>query len=145
VVPQHPSISLVAIVQIINFPLCNITFSNTPSQLNAYDAVPRSVLGFALLVLVVIQALKQAFEMYKATKQWQLNQCIQHLVREGILYFVMCVLLFAFLSFSFIHRIISFILLSGSTHTKTNHSTFSSELLGIHFTTSLLGTTMGLQ
>jgi len=41
-----------------------------------------------LVILAVSQALKQSFEMYKATKQWQPNRYMQKMMGDGILYFV---------------------------------------------------------
>lgn len=86
-----PSTSLVTVIQITNFSLCNVTFINTPLLTNMYISIPRFILGVTLLVLAVIQALKQLVEMHKATKQWQLNQCIQQLVTDGVLFFLVYV------------------------------------------------------
>ena len=86
-----PSTSLVTVIQITNFSLCNATFINTPLLTNMYISIPRFILGVTLLVLAVIQALKQLVEMHKATKQWQLNQCIQQLVTDGVLFFLVYV------------------------------------------------------
>jgi hypothetical protein len=97
-----PFLSLVSVVQVVNFSLCSVTFINASLLLNLYIAIPRFVLGATLLVLAVIQALKQLVEMYKATKQWQLNQCIQQLVRDGILYFLMYVLPLPSFAFPFL-------------------------------------------
>ena len=44
-----------------------------------------------LLILAVIQTLRQLVGMYKATKQWQLNQYMQQLMGDGILYFLVYV------------------------------------------------------
>ena len=54
---------------------------------------PNFILGVALLILAVMQTLKQSFYMYKATKHWQPNQYMKLLVRDGIVYFLVCVLL----------------------------------------------------
>ncbi|KAN0081362.1 hypothetical protein V8E55_008986 [Tylopilus felleus] len=72
-----------------HFSICSVTFNNTPMLLFMYMEIPRFVLGVAILVLTVIRAWRQLVEMYKATKQWRLNQCIQQLVRDGIIYFLM--------------------------------------------------------
>ncbi|KAF8120490.1 hypothetical protein EV363DRAFT_91134 [Boletus edulis] len=56
------------------------------------NATPRVVLAAALVIFAVSQTLKQSFEMYKATKQWQPNRYMQKLVGDGILYFFVYVL-----------------------------------------------------
>lgn len=88
-------ISLVTVLRLAaHFSICSVTFNNTPMLLFMYMEIPRFVLGVAILVLTVIRAWRQLVEMYKATKQWRLNQCIQQLVRDGIIYFLMYVFLF---------------------------------------------------
>ena len=56
------------------------------------------ILSVALLCFAVIQVLKQSFEMYKATKQWQPNKYLQQLVTDGFIYFLVYVFLFYTLS-----------------------------------------------
>ena len=55
---------------------------------------PNFILGVALLILAIMQTLKQSFYMYKATKHWQPNQYMKLLVRDGIVYFLVCESLF---------------------------------------------------
>lgn len=50
--------------------------------------------GAVTCILVVIQFVRQSLQMYRATKQWQLNQYMNLLFREGILYFLMYVVSF---------------------------------------------------
>ncbi|KAF8545892.1 hypothetical protein OG21DRAFT_1317302 [Imleria badia] len=80
--------------QINNFnsTICSISLGNgTLSQsIHLYDGILRLVLSVALLILAVIQTMKQSVDMYNATKQWQLNQYMQQLMRDGILYFLVC-------------------------------------------------------
>ncbi|KAF8126715.1 hypothetical protein EV363DRAFT_1173759 [Boletus edulis] len=77
----------VMLAQFLDFSFCGFSFINTPMTLRVYRAVPRLVLSGALVILAVFQTLKQSFEMYKATKQWQPNRYMQKLVADGILYF----------------------------------------------------------
>ncbi|KAF8452901.1 hypothetical protein L210DRAFT_3639344 [Boletus edulis BED1] len=79
----------VTLAQVSDFSFCNI---NIPPTLPVYRAAPRLVLSVALVSFAVSQALKQSFEMYKATKQWQPNRYMQKLVADGILYFIVNVL-----------------------------------------------------
>ena len=60
--------------------------------------IPQFILSVALLCFAVIQVLKQSFEMYKATKQWQPNKYLERLVTDGIIYFLVYVFLFYTLS-----------------------------------------------
>ena len=55
---------------------------------------PNFILGVALLILAVMQTIKQSFHMYKATNHWQPNQYMKLLVRDGIVYFLVCESLF---------------------------------------------------
>ncbi|KAF8452892.1 hypothetical protein L210DRAFT_3519916 [Boletus edulis BED1] len=80
------------LAQFLDFSFCGFSFINTPMTLRVYRAVPRLVLSGALVILAVFQTLKQSFEMYKATKQWQPNRYMQKLVADGILYFFVNVL-----------------------------------------------------
>ncbi|KAF8452865.1 hypothetical protein L210DRAFT_3639310 [Boletus edulis BED1] len=82
----------VTLVQFLDFSFCKDLFIDTPATLPVYRATPRLVLSAALVILAVFQTLKQSFEMYKATKQWQPNQYMQKLVGDGILYFIVYVL-----------------------------------------------------
>ncbi|KAF8135444.1 hypothetical protein EV363DRAFT_1395946 [Boletus edulis] len=71
------------------FHFCDISYViGTPLvALQAYRAALRLVLSAALIISAVSQTLKQSFEMYKATKQWQPNRYMQKLLGDGILYF----------------------------------------------------------
>ncbi|KAF8440000.1 hypothetical protein L210DRAFT_3541406 [Boletus edulis BED1] len=79
----------VTIGQVSDFSFCNISGMNTPATLQVYQTAPRLVISAALVILAVSQTLKQSFEMYKVTKQWQPNRYMQKLVGDGILYFIM--------------------------------------------------------
>jgi hypothetical protein len=58
--------------------------------------------------------------MYKATKKWQPNHYMQLFMKDGILYFLVYVSPFPFLSLLFITITFS-LLLSTTCHKKTNH------------------------
>ncbi|KAF8444574.1 hypothetical protein L210DRAFT_3642836 [Boletus edulis BED1] len=79
----------VTIFQVLDFSFCDISYViGTPLvALQAYRAALRLVLSAALIISAVSQTLKQSFEMYKATKQWQPNRYMQKLLGDGILYF----------------------------------------------------------
>ena len=97
--PLHP-FPPVTIVQVLSSRYCNYWFKSQP--LLTYRAIPRFVLGVALLVFAVIPTLQQLFETFKITGRFQTNRPTNLLVREGIVYFVVCVsiiLLFAVLPF----------------------------------------------
>ena len=130
----------VTVIKVDTFSLCSYTAnSNTPLLLYAYTAIARSVLGVVLLVLVIIRALKQSFEIYKATKRWHVNQCIQQLVRDGILYFLM------YVSFSFPFYFVPrrHVLSLSRTRVEANH--MDAFHLETHFTTSYWGSGINLQ
>ncbi|KAI9456200.1 hypothetical protein HD554DRAFT_2036980 [Boletus coccyginus] len=77
----------VTVVQLFNHKSCKYLSSDrVPPQ--AYRAIPRYVLGAALMILSVIPALKQSVEMYKLAKRWQTNRLMKLLAREGAVYFV---------------------------------------------------------
>ncbi|KAF8130842.1 hypothetical protein EV363DRAFT_1334707 [Boletus edulis] len=74
----------VTLAQVLDLSFCN--------RYSLCNATPRVVLAAALVIFAVSQTLKQSFEMYKATKQWQPNRYMQKLVGDGILYFFVYVL-----------------------------------------------------
>ena len=47
--------------------------------------------GAALCTLAIFQSVRQSLQMYHVTKQWQLNRYMTLLVKQGILYFFVCV------------------------------------------------------
>ncbi|KAF8452879.1 hypothetical protein L210DRAFT_2061513 [Boletus edulis BED1] len=78
----------VTLARVFNLSFCSASFVNFAPILDALIVVPRFVLAATLLILAVLQTLKQSVTMYKATKQWQPNRYLQRLVRDGILYFI---------------------------------------------------------
>ncbi|KAF8552126.1 hypothetical protein OG21DRAFT_177636 [Imleria badia] len=79
----------VTIVQVLNSSYCNYSIGTTPSV--TYRAIPRFVLGVALLILAFIPSLKQSIEMYKLSKRWQTSRSMKLLIKEGTVYFVVYV------------------------------------------------------
>ncbi|KAF8434807.1 hypothetical protein L210DRAFT_2565353 [Boletus edulis BED1] len=70
-----------------SFSFCNVSF-NDPLALDIMlQIVPRLALAATLVILAVTQTLKRSVEMYKATKQWQLNRYMQLLERSFPNYF----------------------------------------------------------
>ncbi|KAF8122272.1 hypothetical protein EV363DRAFT_1555210 [Boletus edulis] len=80
----------VTIVRILDFSVCSASVNNLSYTI--YYVALRLVLSGLLVILAVFQTLKQSFEMYKATKQWQPNRYMRKLIKDGILYFVVNVL-----------------------------------------------------
>ncbi|KAI9572355.1 hypothetical protein HD554DRAFT_1675194 [Boletus coccyginus] len=72
--------------QFYNYKSCDYSLKASPPQ--ADRAIPRFVLGVALLILSLIPTLRHMVEMYKFTKRWQTNPLMKLLVREGAVYFV---------------------------------------------------------
>jgi hypothetical protein len=78
----------VTIIQVLDFAYCNYLNTTTIST-DLYFTLPRFVLSVVLFVLAITQALKYSVSFYRATKQWQPNQFMKQLVRDGIFYFSM--------------------------------------------------------
>jgi len=86
VIYSNPEKTLsVTIVQVLDYSYCSYSSSSPPIL---YRAIPRFVLGVALLTLAVIPTFKQSVEMYKLTKRWKTSPSMKLLVREGAVYFV---------------------------------------------------------
>ena len=85
---------LVTIIQLPNVTYCNYSY-DPPVPLFSYLS-PNFILGVILLILALIQTLKQSFHMYNTTKSWQPNQYMKLLVRDGIVYFLVYVSLLLF-------------------------------------------------
>ena len=93
--PCSKSFPLVTSVRITDFSICE-GFSNAPSSIYFCDAILRLLLSAALLILALIQTLKESVQVYKATKKWQSNRYLQLLARDGVLYFLVYVSPFPF-------------------------------------------------
>jgi len=88
--------SPVSIVQVVDFSICKSSTNKSISLIHLYVSIPRLILGVILFILALIPALKDAVGMYKATKQWQSNKYLKQLMKDGIFYFLMNVLLTAY-------------------------------------------------
>ena len=55
-----------------------------------------------MCILAIVQFLRQLLQMYRMTKQWQINHYMSLLVKQGILYYLAYVLVssFSFVSFA---------------------------------------------
>lgn len=62
------------------------------------SSITQLIHAAVMCMLVIIQFIRQSVQMYKATKQWQLNRFVNLLVMEGVLYFFAYVLILSFLS-----------------------------------------------
>ena len=82
----------------IDFSYCDYSYSDDPSHLLLGITALQIVLSVMLLILAVISVVKQSVLLYKATKQWQPNCYMQQFVKDGILYFLVYVANFPFLS-----------------------------------------------
>ena len=98
-----PSIPAVSVTRVLNSSVCSALY-NPPSPLWTY-LIPALIFAVVLLVLGLVQTLKQSICMYKATKKWQPNRYMKLLVRDGIIYFLLYVtpLFSTVLGFSYIH------------------------------------------
>lgn len=128
-------ISPVTIVQVLSSRYCNYSSTATPSV--TYRAIPRFVLGAALLILAFIPTFKQSVETYKLTKRWQTNRPMKLLVKEGTVYFVVYVSMLIRPFHMFVVHL-SHPRLCLKNLTKLTRSTLPPPLLGIYFSTSLI-------
>ena len=81
-----------SLVRVIQFPFFNSSaicdvFLDPPQNITIYFFIPRFLLSALLLILALIQTIKESVEMYKATKWWQPNRYIKLLAKHGIIYF----------------------------------------------------------
>ncbi|KAN0094338.1 hypothetical protein V8E55_002625 [Tylopilus felleus] len=89
--PTLTCISSVTIDRVLKSSRCDYSSDfTTPSA--AYRAIPRFILGVALLILAFVPTFKQSVEIYKVTKRWKTTQSMKLLVREGTVYFVVNIL-----------------------------------------------------
>ncbi|KAF8135161.1 hypothetical protein EV363DRAFT_1322657 [Boletus edulis] len=71
--------------QILDFSVCSV--DPTSFIWVKVNSILQITHGAVLCTLAVFQFVRQSFEMYNVTKEWQLNRYMGLLVREGILYF----------------------------------------------------------
>ena len=53
--------------------------------------IVQSILSGTMCILAIIQSMRESFQMYRVTKQWQLNRYMRVMTEQGILYFFACV------------------------------------------------------
>ena len=75
----------VAAIQILDFSFC-MEQPTLPVWTNI-AAILQITHGAAMCTLAIIRFARQTFQMYRVTNQWQINQYMSLLVREGVLYF----------------------------------------------------------
>jgi len=81
-------VSPATIDQVLDLKFCGYSSTDPPGT---YRAIPRYVLGAALLILAIIPTLTQSIEMYKMSRRWQTTRPMKLLVREGAVYFIVYV------------------------------------------------------
>ena len=88
---SSPSRSYLAAVtiQLLDFSLC-VVQPNTFVWTKVFG-IAQIILSGTTCVLAVIQFMRQSFQMYRVTKQWQLNRYMRLMTEQGILYFFACV------------------------------------------------------
>ena len=87
--PTLSRISPVTVTQKFNHKSCGYSLNGSPPQVDR--AIPRFVLGAALMILSLIPTLRHMVELHKFTKRWQTNRLMKLLLREGAVYFVVYV------------------------------------------------------
>ena len=94
-----PLLSPVMVVNTPNSTFCSNNVSPRTVLSPVYKSIPRFVLSGIVLILTVIPTSKQVVEMYRLTKRWQINQYMKLFVSQGVLYFILYVLLVRFSHF----------------------------------------------
>ena len=77
---------LVVTAQVLDYSFCVAQYYGSPI-FPEVAAVIQMALGALICLLFAIQFIKESFQMYKVTKQFQLNRYMNLLVREGMVYF----------------------------------------------------------
>ena len=93
-----PTLPLTApVVKILDASYCLAI--STPVWSN--EAIVLQITHAAVIcVLAIIQFVRLSFQMYRATKQWHINQYMSLLVQQGILYFFAYVPIFLHLPYA---------------------------------------------
>ncbi|KAF8553299.1 hypothetical protein OG21DRAFT_1485499 [Imleria badia] len=87
---SNPKKLSVSPVQIPGVSFCLVL--STPVWANE-AAILQITHGAAMCILAIFQFVRQSLQMYRVTKQWQLNRYMSLLVKQGILYFFAYVLM----------------------------------------------------
>ena len=87
------TLDLSSLVTANQFPFLNSSevcsvISDSPLTINIGFLIPRFLLSALVLILALIQTVKEAVGMYRATKRWQPNRYMKLLAKHGILYFL---------------------------------------------------------
>ena len=85
----HATLLLVYISQLLDITVCNVVYG-APAWSSACT-INQFILGTAMCTLVTVKFVKDSLQMYQATRKWQLNRYMNHLVRDGLLYFLVYV------------------------------------------------------
>ena len=88
----------VVTIQILDFSFCAIQLTSLWPKMAFILQITH---GATMCILVVTQFVRQSLQMYHVAKQWQLNQYMTLLVRQGILYFFVYVFVSSFPSLFF--------------------------------------------
>jgi len=80
----------VMVVQVIDFSFCSISFNNAQLGFTGFTASSFVTFVFSVMLfsLAITSTLKEVVVMYEATRQWQPNQYMKLLMKDGILYFL---------------------------------------------------------
>ena len=90
------AIFVVSATQVSQFSFCVITDVYVPIWLQYFPVVFQITLGALMCLLTVIRLVQEFLQMRKATKHVKLNRYMECLVREGTIYFIVCVHVFSF-------------------------------------------------
>ena len=94
-VPSHPTCrSLAVTIPILDFSVCFV--DPTSFVWGEVIAILQITHGAVMCILAIGKFVRESHEMYRATKQWKLNQYMGLLVKQGIFYFLVYVLSHAF-------------------------------------------------
>jgi hypothetical protein len=84
----------VLVAHVFNITVCVVQPLSTWTRA---AVIPELVLGVAMCTLLIVRFTREALQMYKTTKQLKVNRYINLFVKEGILYFLVCVLVWSYL------------------------------------------------
>lgn len=85
----------VSVSPLLSFTVCHLKFST--QRWNNASTIVQCILAAVLYICVMVQFARESLQMYRATRNWRLNKYMSLLVRDGLLYFLVCVS-FPFLS-----------------------------------------------
>ncbi|KAF8548551.1 hypothetical protein OG21DRAFT_748684 [Imleria badia] len=84
-VHSDPRNDSAAAIQILNFSFCVV--QPTSVVWTKVATVLQIMHGGVVCILAIFQFMRQSLQMYRITKQWQVNQYMSLFVRQGIIYF----------------------------------------------------------